>query len=411
LFLDRELERLVERQALVDAGVEVIELPESNAEWQEMLAGFAVDDPMIDVPTDAVMYQLYTSGTTGKPKGVMLTHDNLFCMAEQLADAWHFEDECVVYNPYPVFHGAGILWVLMPLLRNGETIFRRGFDEVDLLESIERYQVNITLMVPAVLNMVLNHERAQTADLSSLQHVIYGVAPISQAVLEKAIERLPNCAFHHAYGSTESAGTITTMQWDDHRPGTERMRSCGRPFDWLEMRIVDTESRVSLGTREVGEVAVRGRIVMKGYFDNPEETARVVDADGWLYTGDAGFVDEDGFLYLTDRIKDMIISGGENIYPAEVENVIFAMPEVQEVAVIGVPEEVWGEQVLAVVVPHRDATVDERAVIAYCREHLAHYKCPRKVVVRHEPLPLNPTGKVLRRVLRDPYWADQRFKV
>jgi len=177
------------------------------------------------------------------------------------------------------------------------------------------------------------------------------------------------------------------------------------------MRIVDPESRLPVGTRAVGEVAVRGRIVMKGYFDNPDETARVVDSDGWLYTGDAGFVDEDGFLYLTDRIKDMIISGGENIYPAEVENVIFAMPQVKEVAVIGIPDEVWGERVLAVVVPHDGKSVSAEEVIAFSRERLAHYKCPRQVDIRREPLPLNPTGKVLRRVLRDPYWADQRFKV
>lgn len=411
LFLEPELARLIDRSALEAQGVVVIDLPETNAEWVAMLASFPDDDPQIEVPVHEVMYQLYTSGTTGKPKGVMLTHENLFCMAEPLADAWHFEEGCVVYNPYPVFHGAGILWVLMPLLRNGEAIFRRGFDEVDLLESIERHRVNITLMVPAVLNMVLNHERAKDADLSSLQHVIYGVAPISQAVLEQAIARLPTCQFHHAYGSTESAGTITTMQWVDHRPGTERMRSCGRPFEWLEMRIVDPESRMPVGTRAVGEVAVRGRIVMKGYFDNPDETARVVDSDGWLYTGDAGFVDEDGFLYLTDRIKDMIISGGENIYPAEVENVIFAMPQVKEVAVIGIPDEVWGERVLAVVVPHDGKSVSAEEVIAFSRERLAHYKCPRQVDIRREPLPLNPTGKVLRRVLRDPYWADQRFKV
>ena len=411
LFLDLELERLINRAELVASGVTVIDLPETNTEWVASLATFPAEDPAVDVPVSEVMYQLYTSGTTGKPKGVMLTHENLWHMAERLADDWHFEDRCVVYNPYPVFHGAGILWVLLPLLRNGEAIFRRGFDEVDLLESIERHGVTITLMVPAVLNMVLNHPRAADANLSSLRHVIYGVAPISQAVLEQAIKRLPNCQFHHAYGSTESAGTITTMQWVDHRPGTERMRSCGRPFEWVEMRIVDPETRMPVATREVGEVAVRGQFVMKGYFDNPEETARVVDTEGWLYTGDAGFVDEDGFLYLTDRIKDMIISGGENIYPAEVENVIFAMPQVKEVAVIGIPDEVWGERVLAIVVPHDGATVTAEEVIAFSRDRLAHYKCPRQVELRREPLPLNPTGKVLRRVLRDPYWTDRRFKV
>jgi len=189
------------------------------------------------------------------------------------------------------------------------------------------------------------------------------------------------------------------------------MRSVGRPFPWVEMRIVDPETRTSLGMGEVGEVAVRGSIVMKGYFNNPQETARVVDGEGWLYTADAGFVDDDGFLYLTDRIKDMIISGGENIYPAEVENVICSMSGVREAAVVGIPDEKWGERVLAFVVPHSGVTIDPAEVITYTRDRLAHYKCPRDVVIREEPLPLNPTGKILRRVLREPYWKSSIFKI
>lgn len=411
LFVDPDLNRLFDREILEKMGITIIELPPTSEEWLTLIGVYSDEDPMIDLAPDDVMYQLYTSGTTGKPKGVMLTNGNMFGIAEALADSWHFERGCVVYNPYPVFHGAGILWVLLPMLRDGMVIFRREFNVEDVLTSIEKYRVNLTLMVPAVLGMVLNHERAASADLSSLRNVVYGVAPITQALLNRAIERMPQCAFHHAYGSTESTGTITTMQWDEHRPGTERMRSVGRPFPWVEMRIVDPETRTSLGLREIGEVAVRGSIVMKGYFNNPQETARVVDGEGWLYTGDAGFVDDDGFLYLTDRIKDMIISGGENIYPAEVENVICSMSGVREAAVVGVPDEKWGERVLAFVVPHSGVTIDPAEVITYTRDRLAHYKCPRDVVIREEPLPLNPTGKILRRVLREPYWKDSIFKI
>lgn len=411
LFVDPDLDRLFDREILEKMGITIIELPPTSEEWLTLISRYSDEDLMIDLAPDDVMYQLYTSGTTGKPKGVMLTNGNMFGIAEALADSWHFEIGCVVYNPYPVFHGAGILWVLLPMLRDGMVIFRREFNVEDVLTSIENYRVNLALMVPAVLSMVLNHERAAAADLSSLRNVVYGVAPITQALLNRAIERMPQCAFHHAYGSTESSGTITTMQWDEHRPGTERMRSVGRPFPWVEMRIVDPESRTPLGLREVGEVAVRGSIVMKGYFNNPQETARVVDGEGWLYTGDAGFVDEDGFLYLTDRINDMIISGGENIYPAEVENVICSMSGVREAAVVGVPDEKWGERVLAFVVPHSGVTIDPTEVITYTRDRLAHYKCPRDVVIREESLPLNPTGKILRRVLREPYWKDSIFKI
>lgn len=411
LFADPDLARLFDRDALAKMGVTVIDLPPTVEGWLGLIEPYAGEDPMLTIEADDTMYQLYTSGTTGIPKGVMLTNGNMFGIAEELADSWHFERGCVVYNPYPVFHGAGILWVLLPMLRDGVVVFRREFDVVDVLTSIEKYGVNLTLMVPAVLGMVLNHELAATADLSSLRNVVYGVAPITQTLLNRAIERLPQCAFHHAYGSTESTGTITTMQWNEHRPGTERMRSVGRPFPWVELRVVDPESRLPIGVREVGEVAVRGSIVMKGYYNNPAETSRVFDGEGWLYTGDAGFLDEDGFLYLTDRIKDMIISGGENIYPAEVENVICTLPEVREAAVIGVPDEKWGEKVLAFVVPHPGAVIDPAAVIEFTRERLAHFKCPREVILRDEPLPLNPTGKVLRRVLREPFWQGSIFKI
>lgn len=373
-----------------------------DRDWGALTANASNVDPDIEVTPDDVMWQLYTSGTTGKPKGVMLMHRNLFDMVDGLADQWHFDPGCVVYVPYPSFHAVGTAWPVITMHRGGRVLLRRSFDPVDFVRSVEAYGVTLAMMVPAVLNMVLSEPETRAHDLSSLRHIVYGAAPISQAVLNTAIELLPGCSFHHAYGLTECTGTVTTMQWEEHRPGTERMKSCGRPLPWVEMKVVDPATGDEVEPRTVGEVCTRGPSVMRGYYDASDATAAAI-SDGWLHTGDAGFVDEDGYLYLTDRVTDMIISGGENIYPAEVENVLFSHPDIREAAVVGMPDDRWGEVVFAVVVAVDGSDLEPDAVIAYCREHLGRYKCPSRVVVRNEPLPLNPTGKVLRRELRTQY--------
>ena len=376
---------------------------DDHQRWNDLVDTAPPEDPMVDVDVDDVMWQLYTSGTTGRPKGVMLMHRNLLSIVDGLTDAWHFEPGCVVYIPYPSFHAVGTAWPILTLHRGGTVLLRRAFDPLDFLRAVERERVTLTMMVPAVLNMVLEEAAARTeVDLGSLRHIVYGAAPISQSVLSRAIELMPACEFHHAYGLTESTGTVTTMQWSEHRVEHERMRSCGRALPWVEMKLVDPNDGTLVAVREVGEVWMRGPTVMKGYYGRPDETAETI-TDGWLHTGDAGYLDEDGYLYLTDRVKDMIISGGENIYPAEVENVLFAHPGIREAAVIGVPDDRWGETVLAVVVPRPGVDVDPDEVIAFCRDRLAHYKCPTRVEVRTRPLPLNPTGKVLRRELRSVY--------
>jgi len=405
LIVETDLMHLVGAERLDELGDMVLTVGEDaddHRRWATQLAAAQAIDPVTAVSSGDVMLQLYTSGTTGTPKGVMLMHRNLFSMIDRLAEAWHFEPDCVVYVPYPSFHAVGSFWPVITLFSGGRVVLRRSFDPVDFVRSVEAEGVTLTMMVPAVLNMVLSEPEAQQRDLSSLGHVVYGAAPISQSVLNTAIELMPGCAFHHAYGLTECNGTVTTMQWDDHRPGTERMKSCGRPLAWVEMKIVDpaTGDEVPAGT--VGEVWTRSPSVMKGYYNLPEATAEAI-TDGWLHTGDAGHVDDEGFLYLTDRVKDMIISGGENIYPAEVENVLFAHPDIREAAVVGVPDDRWGEAVLAVVVTAAGAALSSQEVIDHCREHLGRYKCPSLVVIRQEPLPLNPTGKVLRRELRRIY--------
>jgi len=353
------------------------------------------------------MWLSYTSGTTGQPKGVVVTHGNFLAMFDGLSEAWRFLPGRVTYMPYPIFHGAGILWVLGPLLTQGTAILRRAFDPPDLAVACRRYGVTNMMMVPAVLQRVLEHPGVDREAIQTLQTIVYGVSPISESVLERALEALPATELIHAYGLTEATGAVTVMPWADHRRGTERMRSCGRPYDFVELRVVDPESMVDVPVRTVGEVVVRGDVVTPGYFRRPAETADAI-VDGWLRTGDAGYLDEDGFLYLTDRVKDMIITGGENVYPAEVENVLFGHPLVREAAVFGAPDPDWGERVVAAVALHGAVTAEE--LIAYCRQRLAHYKCPRVVEVVDE-LPRNPTGKVLRRQLREPYWAGHDRRI
>ena len=370
--------------------------------FDDAVDGASALDPMVEVVDTDVMWQLYTSGTTGQPKGVMLMHRNLLLIIEGLADEWHFDAGCVVYVPYPSFHAVGTAWPILTMYRGGTVLLRRAFDPADFLHHVETEHVTLTMMVPAVLNMVLDEAAESGADLSSLRDIVYGAAPISRTVLSRAIELMPACEFHHAYGLTESTGTVTTMQWHEHRLGEERMKSCGRALPWVEMKLVDPNDGREVGVGEVGEVWMRGTTVMKGYHGRPDDTAATI-TDGWLHTGDAGYLDEEGYLYLTDRVKDMIISGGENIYPAEVENVLFEHPALREAAVVGMPDERWGETVLAIVVPRHGESVDPDEVITFCRERLAHYKCPTRVVIRDEPLPLNPTGKVLRRELRAVY--------
>jgi acyl-CoA synthetase (AMP-forming)/AMP-acid ligase II len=246
-------------------------------------------------------------------------------------------------------------------------------------------------------------------DLSSVRLIFYGASPISEDVLVKCMSAF-GCGFCQVYGMTETTGAITSLPFGDHDPDGPRrglLRSAGKPFSSVEVRIVDANTGNDAGLGEVGEVWTRSRYNMAGYWGKPEETAATIDGDGWLRTGDAGYFDSDGYLYLHDRIKDMIVSGGENIYPAEVENVLLSHPAIVDAAVIGVPDEKWGESVRAIVVLGPDASVDEASVIAHCRANLAHYKCPTSVETV-DALPRNPSGKILKRELRAPYWAGKQ---
>ncbi|MGB7410748.1 MAG: fatty acid--CoA ligase [Sphingopyxis granuli] len=356
-------------------------------------------------PDDAVL-QLYTSGTTGHPKGAVLSNRNLFALRKNSADLdlpyTKWEDDEAVLVAMPCAHIGGTGLGIMALAAGLPGVILAEFNPEGVFDAVEQHGVTRFFIVPAALQMLLMHPRCASVDYSRLKYILYGAAPIPLELLRQCI-RMFGAEFIQAYGMTETTGTICMLPPEDHDPeGNERMRSAGKPLPGVEIRIVGADGR-DVSTGEVGEVVTRSSNNMLGYWNLPEATAKTMTDDGWIHTGDAGYMDADGYLYIHDRVKDMIISGGENVYPAEVESAIYGHPAVQEVAVIGVPDAKWGETVKAVCVPKPGMTIDEADVIAWARERIAAFKVPRSIDVI-EALPRNASGKILRKDLRAPYW-------
>lgn len=376
---------------------------EDFARWRDAQSD---TDPKCDVGYDDVVLQLYTSGTTGNPKGAMLTNRSLLSLRDSrpASDlpawfAWSQHDVALI--AMPIFHISGSGWGMWSLQHGAKGVVLREFDPHQVLDLLVRYKISKIIMVPTALKIVCDHPAAQGADFSFLKTICYGGSAIPLDLLRQAIGVF-GCGFAQMYGMTETAGTIIGLPPEDHDvAGNARMRGVGRPLPGVEVRIIDADG-AELPRGEVGEIAVRSDANMAGYFNRPDATAETIDAQGWLRTGDAGAMDEDGYLYLSDRIKDMIITGGENVYPAEVENALYSHPDVCDVAVIGVPDAKWGEAVKAIVVPQPGTSPDPAALIGWARERIAAYKAPKSVEFRAD-LPRNPSGKVLRRVLRDEY--------
>ncbi len=363
-------------------------------------------------PEDAFL-QLYTSGTTGNPKGAVLCQRNMFGLRKASLEAglpwaeWDKDEAILVCMPCAHIGGTGL--GAMAFGAGVRGIIHAEFTAEGALTAIGQ-GITRFFIVPAALQMLIQHPLAAGTDFGKLKYVMYGAAPIPLELLREAVQTIPNAGFMQCYGMTETTGTVVSLVPADHDlNGSPKMRSAGRANPGVEVRIVDADGN-ELPHGEVGEIETRSANNMLGYWNLPEATAKTLSADGWVRTGDAAYMDEEGYIYIQDRIKDMIISGGENVYPAQVESAIYGHPDVAEVAVIGVPDAKWGEAVKAVCAPKPGHTIDPDSVIAWARERIAAFKVPKSVDVI-DALPRNPSGKILRRNLREPYWEGMDRRV
>ncbi len=352
---------------------------------------------------DELAIIFYTGGTTGRSKGVMLSHANLlinFAFYSMVAP--HPPGTMFLHTP-PLFH-LGDAVMLFGLTNIGAThVVLPGFDPDAVIDAVERHGANALFLVPTMIGMLCEALRTRPADMSGVTRLNYGAAPISRSLLERAMAALPNAAFVQAYGQTELSPFATVLDHEDHLG--DRLNSAGRPIPSVDLRIVDAELR-EVPRGAPGEIVVRGPGVMLGYWNLLEQTERTI-VDGWLRTGDAGYMDDNGYLFLVDRVKDMIVSGGENIYSAEVERALSSHPDVLQCAVIGVPDDKWGERVHAILHVRPGSTACAADLIAHCEPLIANYKRPKSLDLRTEPLPLSGVGKVMKAELRKPFWEGR----
>jgi len=390
----------------------IVSMEDSNGDWESYKIWRDRQnnsDPMLASKADDDVFLMYTSGTTGLPKGAQLTSANILTAASLVDQTWckDWHEGSVNLICMPVFHVAGCLYAIMGAIFGCKNIIIPEVDPGLILQLIESEKIELALFVPAVILFLLQHPESKETDFTSLSQVVYGASPISEDTLVKAIDQM-QCDFWQAYGLTETCGIGTVMAPEYHDPAKGKLRSCGQPYSGMEIKIVDTDNN-RVGAGEVGEILIKSGTVMKGYLNRPEATAETI-VDDWLFTGDAGFFDEDGFIFIHDRVKDMIISGAENIYPAEVENALMSHPQILDAAVVGIPDEKWGETVMGFVILAEDSSINENEIIAYSREKIAGFKCPKTIKFVNE-IPRNPTGKVLRKDLREPYWKGKQRNI
>ncbi len=387
-----ELTAIVERVIRIDTG-----------EYEDLLSVAPESEPSIRPDTLAGLF--YTGGTTGASKGVMLTHSNLMANAVHTQLAQPLLDIDRYLTMAPMFHAAGVYSLLAVIWVGAANVIQPTFVPDVTLELVETERITCAIAVPSMLAAMIESQAANPRDVSSLRWLSHGASPIALELLKRSRE-LFGCELIHLYGATELSPLATIFRHEDNYLGDpQRAKSCGTVPPGVSLEIRDA-NRQPLPPGEIGEVTVQGPNVMIGYWNKPEQTAAALDADGWYSTGDVGFLDTDGYLYLVDRSKDMIISGGENVYCTEVEDAIYTHPSVLEATVFGIPDEHWGEAVHAVVVP-RIAELDEATIIAHCRTQIGGYKVPKSVSFQTDPLPKSGPGKVLKRELRAPFWEGK----
>ena len=380
--------------------------------WDTFLDGHSDRAPERHFDADSDLYQMYTSGTTGRPKGAVLTHRAVMAQLHQtsLAMAPQPGERSLIVAP--LYHAAAAVTTFVTVQAGGTLLIQEEFVPADVVRALSEERVGVAMLVPAMIQFCLvGVPDAKSRDYEALRLVIYGASPIAEQTLRAAIEVF-GCDFIQGYGMTETTAAVTYLFPDDHRRALagepHLLLAAGRPLLGTYVRIVDAAGK-PLPTGEVGEIAVRGPQLMRCYWNLPEATAEAL-RDGWMHTGDAGVLDEEGYLFVQDRTKDMIVSGGENVYPREVEDALYQHPAVAEAAVIGIPDAKWGEAVKAVVVVKPGQTVSAGELIEFAKGRLAGFKCPRSVDFV-EALPRNPSGKVLKRELREPYWSGQTRRV
>jgi long-chain acyl-CoA synthetase len=408
VFVDAQFAPLLERVRHA-AGVERVVLIGAG----DVAHDFTVEDllaagkPVVpeEPDEDDAVILMYTGGTTGLPKGVLIDSRAAILDMYKVAATFPLEEEFVYLHQTPMFHAASFGGILTLPANGGTTTFVPLFDPALVLNVIERHQVSTTVMVPTMVQMLIDHPEFRPERLASLQSLVYGASPMPLALLQRLLELFPHLDIYQGYGMTENCGLLTCLGPDEHRRGGALLKSAGRPVLGTVLSIQDAGGNI-LAPGETGEICARSGNFMREYWHRPEQTDAAF-AGGWYHTGDAGYLDEEGFVYLVDRVKDMIVTGGENVYSAEVENAIASHPAVSQVAVIGIPSEQWGEAVHAVVVVAVGASVTEDELKVWARDRIAGYKVPKSIEIRSEPLPLSGALKVLKRDLRAPYWQGK----
>lgn len=378
--------------------------------YEDLIQEGSPDDIYADIGDEDTTILMYTAGTTGFPKGVMLSHNSFsIYVLENVTPADPISEEGNILT-VPLYHVAGIQAMMAAIYGGRTLVMERQFEPVEWMSLVQAEKANRAMMVPTMLKQLMDNPEFSNYDLSSLRVITYGAAPMPLEVIKKAVELFPGVSFINAFGQTETASTITTLSPEDHNiTGTpeerekklKRLSSIGRPMSDIEMKIVDEDGN-DVPQGEVGEIVARGPRVMSGYWKDEEKTGKTIDKDGWVHTGDMGYVDEEGYFFLAGRATDMIIRAGENISPEEVEGVVLSHPKVDDAAVIGIPDEEWGELPIAIVVVKKGEAATPEDIMEHCRANLASFKRPRSVFFVEE-LPRNQMGKILKKQLREEY--------